>query len=58
MCEKDIYEKLFIKMAKIGFPQEFGGVKMKYEYDNYVCDICFDGDTEKKILKMWRLLNE
>lgn len=57
MCEIDIYMILFVKMAKMGFPQQFEGVKMKYEYNNYVCEICYNGSTEEKILKMWELVN-
>lgn len=52
----DIYEKLFVKMAKMGFPQEFEGYKMIYDFKNYQADIQFAGFCVEKIKKMWELL--
>ena len=51
----DIYEKLFVKMAKLGFPDEFEGYKMIYYFRDYQADLnAFP--TVKKISKMWELL--
>ena len=52
----DIYEKLFVKMAKLGFPDEFEGYKMIYYFKNYQADLKVF-PTVKKIKKMWELLN-
>lgn len=51
----DIYTKLFIKMAKLGFPDEFEGYKMIYYFRDYQTDIQFVGSCVKKIEKMWEL---
>ena len=42
-------------MAKLGFPQEFKGEKMIYDFKNYQADIKLF-PTVKKIYKMWELL--
>ena len=52
----DIYEKLFVKMARLGFPDEFEGYKMIYYFRDYQTDIQFVGSCVKKIEKMWELL--
>ena len=52
----DIYEKLFVKMAKLGFPDEYKGFNMVYDFKNYQADLKVF-PTVKKIYKMWELLN-
>lgn len=52
----DIYEKLFVKMAKLGFPDEFEGYKMIYCFRDYQADVKLL-PTVKKVYKMWELLN-
>ena len=47
----DIYTKLFIKMAKLGFPDEFEGYKMIYYFKDYQADVKLF-PTVKKIYKM------
>ena len=51
----DIYEKLFVKMARLGFPDKYEGYKMIYYFRDYQADINLY-PTDKKILKMWELL--
>lgn len=51
----DIYEKLFVKMSKIGFPDEYKGFKMVYDFEEFQADIKMY-PIDKKILKMWELL--
>lgn len=51
----DIYEKLFLKMSKIGFPDKYEGYKMNYYFDELQADLKLY-PTEYKIKKMWELL--
>ena len=51
----DIYEKLFVKMAKLGFPNQYKGCYMVYDFKNYQVDLKVF-PTIKKIYKMWELL--
>ena len=51
----DIYERLFLKMSKIGFPDVYKGFKMVYDFKEFQSDINLY-PTDKKILKMWELL--
>ena len=51
----DIYEKLFVKMSKIGFPDVYKGYKMIYDFKEFQADLKFY-PVEYKILKMWELL--
>ena len=51
----DIYEKLFLKMSKIGFPDVYKGYKMIYYFDEFQTDLKIY-PTVNKILKMWELL--
>ena len=51
----DIYEKLFLKMSKIGFPDVYKGFKMVYDFKEFLADVKLY-PTDKKILKMWELL--
>ena len=53
--EQDIYIKLFMKMAKLGFPEQYKGCYMFYDYKNYQADVKLF-PTVKKIYKMWELL--
>ena len=53
----DIYERLFLKMSKIGFPDVYKGYKMIYYFNDFQADLKIY-PTDKKILKMWELLNE
>jgi hypothetical protein len=53
--EQDIYIRLFVKMAYIGFPDKYKGCKMIYDFKNYQADINLF-PTVKKIKKMWELL--
>ena len=57
LVDVDIYQKLFIKMAKLGFPDEYKGFNMIYYFRNYQVDVKLF-PTVKKIYKMWELLNE
>lgn len=51
----DIYEKFFIKMHKKGFPSEFKGFNVRYDFKNYQAELVIF-PTVKKILKMWELI--
>ena len=51
----DIYEKFFVKMHQKGFPREFEGFKVKYDFKNYQAELVIF-PTVKKILKMWELI--
>jgi hypothetical protein len=53
----DIYEKFFVKMHKKGFPSEFEGFGVRYDFKNYQAELVIF-PTIKKILKMWELLSE
>lgn len=55
LADVDIYTKLFIKMARLGFPDEFEGYKMIYYFRDYQADVKLF-PTVKKIYKMWELL--
>ena len=52
----DIYERLFLKMSKIGFPDVYEGYKLIYYFNDFQVDLKIY-PTDKKILKMWELLN-
>lgn len=52
----DIYEKLFVKMAKLGFPDKYKGFNMIYDFKEYQADLKVF-PTVKKIYKIWELLN-
>ena len=52
----DIYQKLFIKMARLGFPDKYKGFNMIYDFKNYQADVK-SFPTVKKIYKIWELLN-
>ena len=56
MEEQDIYIRLFVKMAYIGFPDKYKGFNMIYDFKNYQADLKVF-PTVKKIYKMWELLN-
>ena len=51
----DIYEKLFLKMSKLGFPDIYKGYKMIYYFDEFQADLKIH-PVDKKIFKMWELL--
>ena len=51
----DIYEKLFLKMSKIGFPDVYKGFKMVYYFNDFQADLCYNGSTVDRIKKMWEL---
>lgn len=53
--EQDIFEIFFKKLAKKGFPVEFEGEKIYYEFKNYYASIVED-DILKKIKKIQELL--
>lgn len=54
MDELDIYQRLFRKMAKIGFPNEFEGEKINYHWRSHQADV-EENLLLLKINKMWRL---
>lgn len=54
----DIYTKLFIKMARLGFPDEFEGYKMIYYFNDFQADLCYNGSTVDRIKKMWEVYAE
>ena len=51
----DIYERFFLKLSAKGFPNEFEGYKVRYDFKNYQAELVIF-PTVKKILKMWELL--
>ena len=51
----DIYERLFLKMSKIGFPDIYKGHKMVYYFNDFQADLCYNGSTVDRIKKMWEL---
>lgn len=51
----DIYQKLFVKLFKIGCPNYYKGFKINYCFKSYQAEIEIK-NTEEKILKMWELL--
>ena len=55
MEKQDIYIRLFVKMAYIGFPNKYKGFNMIYDFKNYQADLKVF-PTVKKIYKMWELL--
>jgi hypothetical protein len=55
LADVDVYEKLFVKMARLGFPDKYKGYNMIYDFKNYQADIELF-PTVKKICKMWGLL--
>ena len=54
----DIYEKLFVKMARLGFPDEYEGCKMIYYFRDYQAELCYNGTVTDKIKKMWEVYAE
>lgn len=52
---EDIYYKLFWKMFEIGFPVEYKGYKMNYDYEDNSAEIIYKPIVEK-IKIMWGLL--
>ena len=54
-ADVDIYEKLFLKMAMIGFPDVYKGFKMIYDFKELQADLCYNGSTVDRIKKMWEL---
>ena len=51
----DIYEKLFLKMSKIGFPDVYKGYKIVYYFNDFQADLCYNGSTVERIKKMWEV---
>ena len=52
----DIYEMLFLKMSKIGFPDVYKGHKIIYYFNDFQADLCYNGSTEDRIKMIWELL--
>lgn len=52
----DVYKRLFLKMSRKNFPDEYKGFKMVYDFKEFQADVKLY-PTEYKILKMWELLN-
>ena len=48
----DIYERLFLKMSKIGFPAVYKGYRMIYYFNDFYADLCYNGCTVDIIKKM------
>ena len=51
----DIYERLFLKMSKIGFPDVYKGYKIVYYFNDFQADLCYNVCTVDRIKKMWEL---
>ena len=49
VADVDIYEKLFLKMSKIGFPDVYKGFKMEYYINDFLADLKIY-PTDKKFL--------
>lgn len=47
---------LFMKMAKMGYPLEFQGIPIVYDFKNYECDIIINLKTFEKINKIMELI--
>ena len=54
----DIYEKLFVKMSKIGFPDVYKGYKIVYDFEEFQADLCYNGSTVDKVKQMWKIYAE
>lgn len=57
-ADVDIYERLFLKMSKIGFPDVYKGYKMVYYFNDFQADLCYNGSTVDRIKKMWKVYAE
>ena len=53
----DIYELFFIKMAKIGFPDEYKSFSINYDFRNCQAEVLIK-NIETKIFVMRALINE
>lgn len=51
----DVYEKLFKKLYFLGFPDEYKGFKMIYNFEELQADVDLF-PTELKLKVMWSLL--
>lgn len=51
----DIYELFFLKMYNLGFPANYKGYKMIYDFKEFQADVKLY-PTEYKLKKMWELL--
>ena len=51
----DIYELFFVKMHKLGFPSEFEGFAVNYDFKYYQAEIKINPIVEK-LKKMWEFV--
>lgn len=42
-------------MHKLGFPSEFEGFAVNYDFKHYQAELCYNGTVTDKIKKMWEI---